>query len=108
MLCVLGKYLLFLGGAFAAWSCTPQANFADLDKEDLFNSTEIKQYELHFQSMPLMCQENQSPGGAFVDGRILVCHSIFGSFYSVVYVTVVTCVYRLITFSNNKVDGHPE
>ncbi len=39
----------------------------DLDKEGLFNSTEIKRYGVHLQSMPLMCLVNRSPGAVFVE-----------------------------------------
>ncbi len=73
VLCVLDKYLLLLGGGFATWGCTPQTSFLDLDKEEFFNSTEIKHYKVKLERMPLMRLDHQSPGATFVDGRILAC-----------------------------------
>ncbi len=80
LLCVLDKYLLFLGGGFVTGSCTPQASFLELDKEELFNSTEIKHYKVNLASMPLMFFDHQSPSVPLVDGRILVGRSVFEVF----------------------------
>ncbi len=77
---VLDKYLLLLGGDFATWGCTPQASFLDIDKEEFFNSTEIKRYNVNLERMPLMCHENRSPGATFIDGRILAYHLMFEIF----------------------------
>ncbi len=72
VLCVLDKYLLFLGGGCATGSCTPQASFLHLDKEEFFDSTEIKRFNVNLESMPLMCISRESPSAIFVDGRVLV------------------------------------
>ncbi len=80
VLCVLDKYLLFLGGGFATGSCTPQASFLHLDKEEFFESTEIKRFNVNLESMPLMCISRESPSAIFVDGRVLVGRSVFEVF----------------------------
>ncbi len=80
VLCVLDKYLLLLGGGFSTLGCTPQASFLDLDKEEFFNSTAIKRFNVNLESMPLMSVDHESPGAIFVDGRILACGSGFEVF----------------------------
>ncbi len=80
VLCVLDKYLLFLGGGFATGSCTPQASFFHIDKEEFFDSTEIKRFNVNLESMPLMFFNHQSPSALLVDGRVLVGRSAFEVF----------------------------
>ncbi len=68
----MDKFLLFLGGGFQTWGCTPQASFIDVAKEEFFTSKELKRFTVNLEGMPKMLSDHQSPSAIFVDGRIVV------------------------------------